>query len=242
MKKRILLIITILILVILAIVGSLYFISYKNDSQAKSENADEISSMPENIINSITDDTNTVVDEVESNPVEENVEATITETNNENPEVVETKQETQTTTKNTQSSTQTKSSPSNNNSSTQKKETVTQSTSQSTATTPTSTPTTQTTSQTSSSQSSKQEETKTEPKVERCTNNNNHGMDIGNSGKWFNSKSEAVSYYNSQVSYWGNQWESDTIDDATYYKNCPTGYEVWSCMYCGKWTINFYYR
>ena len=228
-----------LILVVLGIVGSLYFISYKNDSQAKVEN--EISSMPENISNSIADDTSIVVNEVESNTSTENDEVT-TEMSNENPEVVEIKKETQTTTKNRQESTQTKSSSSNNNSNTQKKETVTQSTSQSTATTQTSTPSTQTTSQTSSSQSSKQEETKTEPKVDRCTNNNNHGMDVGNSGKWFNSKGDAVAYYNSQVSYWGNQWETDTIDDATYYKNCPTGYEVWSCMYCGKWTINFYYR
>lgn len=236
MKRRILLIIIILILLILGIAGSLYFISYKNDSKAKSEDENF---MPENTINTIEDDTNTVGNEVESNPVEENTNEEITETSNTNTEVTETAQ---TTTQ--QTSTKTNSSSSNNNSSTQKKETVTQSTSQSTSTTPTSTPTTtETTSQSSSSQSSsKTEETKTESKVERCTNNNNHGMDIGNSGKWFNSKSEAVEYYNSQVSYWGNQWEADTIDDATYYKNCPTGYEVWSCMYCSKWTINFYYR
>lgn len=248
MKKRILIII-ILILVILGIGGSLYFISYKNDSQAKTEKVNETSSMPENIISSIADDTNTVVNEIENNPVEENAETTITETNIENPEVVETKKETQTTTKNTQSSTQTKSSPSNNNSSTPKKETVKQSTSQETqTTTPASTPaststtTTNPTPQTSSNQSNKQEETKVEPKVERCTNNHNHSLDVGNSGKWFSSKNEAIAYYDNQVSYWGNQWETEQIDDAKYYKNCPSGYEVWSCMYCGKWTINFYYR
>lgn len=72
MKKRILLIITILILVVLGIVGSLYFISYKNDSQAKVEN--EISSMPENINNSIADDISTVVNEVESNTSMDNNE------------------------------------------------------------------------------------------------------------------------------------------------------------------------
>lgn len=244
MKKRILIII-ILILVILGIGGTLYFISYKNDSQAKIDNANELSPMPENIINSIADDTNTVVNEIESNPVEENIETTITETNNENTEVVEAKQETQTTTRNTQSSTQTKSSPSNNNSSTPKKENVKQSTSQEKQTTTpasTSTTTTNPTPQTSSNQSNKQEETKVEPKVERCTNNHNHSLDVGNSGKWFSSKNEAIAYYDNQVSYWGNQWETEQIDDAKYYKNCPSGYEVWSCMYCGKWTINFYYR
>ena len=152
-------------------------------------------------------------------------------------EKIEEKQESQITTKNTQSSNKTQSSSANNNSSTPKKEAVTKSPSQ--ATNPKANSTAQSSSDKSSS---KQEETKAEPKVERCTNNNNHGMDIGNSKKWFNSKNEAVAYYNDQISYWGNQWENEMIDDATYYKNCPAGYEIWSCMYCGKWTINFYYR
>ena len=67
-------------------------------------------------------------------------------------------------------------------------------------------------------------------------------MDGGNSEKWFSSKNDAIAYYNSQVSYWGNLWETEKIDDATYYSKCASGYEVWSCMYCSKWTINFYYR
>ena len=89
---------------------------------------------------------------------------------------------------------------------------------------------------------SKPEEKKTEPVIERCTKNSNHGMGVGNSGKWFNSKSEAIAYYDSQTKLWSNKWENFEIDDNTYYKNCPSGYEVWDCMYCGKWTINFYYR
>ena len=32
------------------------------------------------------------------------------------------------------------------------------------------------------------------------------------------------------------------INDETYQKNCPYGYETWSCPFCGKWTINFYYN
>ena len=76
----------------------------------------------------------------------------------------------------------------------------------------------------------------------RCTNNNNHGMNIGNSGKWFNSKQEAVNYYDSLIKTWGDKWENFEIDSDTYDKNCPYGYEVWTCPFCGKWTINFYYR
>ena len=89
-------------------------------------------------------------------------------------------------------------------------------------------------------------ETKQETKVvetpERCTNDNNHGMDIGNSGKWFNSKQEAVKVYDDLIKKWGVKWEKFEIDTETYDKNCPYGYEVWSCPFCGKWTINYYYR
>lgn len=85
-------------------------------------------------------------------------------------------------------------------------------------------------------------ETVTEQQVERCTNNNNHSMSVGNSNKWFNSKEDAILYYETLISYWGKLWENSEIDNDTYNKNCPSGYEVWSCMYCNKWTINFYYR
>lgn len=86
------------------------------------------------------------------------------------------------------------------------------------------------------------QETPKQPVPERCINNNNHSMGVGNSGKWFSNKNEAITYYDNLISYWGNLWESNKIDDATYDKNCPVGYEVWSCMFCSKWTINFYYR
>ena len=85
-------------------------------------------------------------------------------------------------------------------------------------------------------------EEKQEPVQKRCTNNSNHGMNVGNSNKWFSTKSEAIDYYNSQIHYWGKLWENFEIEDDVYYKNCPSGYEVWSCMYCSKWTINFYFR
>lgn len=85
-------------------------------------------------------------------------------------------------------------------------------------------------------------ETKPVTQPTRCTHNNNHGMDVGNSGKWFNTKAEAIAYYDEKTNYWGRLWENFEIDDSEYYKNCPSGYEYWSCMYCNKWTINFYYR
>lgn len=88
----------------------------------------------------------------------------------------------------------------------------------------------------------KKAETPKEETPTRCTNNHNHGMDVGNSGQWFSTKNEAIAHYENKINYWGNLWETDQIDDATYYKNCPKGYEIWSCMYCSKWTINFYYR
>lgn len=86
------------------------------------------------------------------------------------------------------------------------------------------------------------QETKVEEKPTKCTNNSNHGMNVGNSGKWFNSKQEAVNYYDSIIKTWGDKWENFEIDSETYDKNCPYRYEVWTCPFCGKWTINFYYR
>ena len=96
--------------------------------------------------------------------------------------------------------------------------------------------------ETPSTVSEPKQETKVVETPTRCTNNNNHSMEVGNSGKWFSSKSEAIAYYNSQVSYYSNLWETEQIDDAAYYSKCPSGYEVWDCIYCSKWTINFYYR
>lgn len=93
-----------------------------------------------------------------------------------------------------------------------------------------------------------QEQTKFETKVEekqsetpKCTDTN-HGVGVGNSNKWFNSKQEAINYYQGIIKTWGDKWEKFEIDDETYQKNCPYGYETWSCPFCEKWTINFYYN
>ena len=90
-------------------------------------------------------------------------------------------------------------------------------------------------------------ETKTEPIKEsepvtpKCSGSN-HGVGVGNSNKWFNTQQEAINYFDGIQKTWGDKWERFEIDSETYDKNCPYGYEVWSCPFCGKWTINFYYR
>ena len=73
---------------------------------------------------------------------------------------------------------------------------------------------------------------------EHCTNNNNHSIKCGNMGRWFNSRSELVAYYNSEVSKWNKKIDNEEITYDEYYKNIPSGYECWSCSYCGKWTGN----
>lgn len=69
-----------------------------------------------------------------------------------------------------------------------------------------------------------------------------HGVGVGNSNKWFNSKQDAINYYQGIIKTWGDKWEKFEINDETYQKNCPYGYETWSCPFCEKWTINFYYN
>lgn len=80
-----------------------------------------------------------------------------------------------------------------------------------------------------------------EPVTPKC-DGSNHGVGVGNSNKWFNTQQEAINYFDGIQKTWGDKWEKFEIDSATYDKNCPYGYEVWTCPFCGKWTINFYYR
>lgn len=70
----------------------------------------------------------------------------------------------------------------------------------------------------------------------------NHSMPTGNCGKWFNSRSEAVNYYNSVSDMWNNKYDAGEISYEQLHKNCPGGYECWSCSRCGKWTVNLKYR
>lgn len=57
----------------------------------------------------------------------------------------------------------------------------------------------------------------------RVCNGNNHGIGVGNSGKWFNTKDEAIATYKEEIKIWGDKWTDidNPISDEEYYKNCP---------------------
>ena len=76
---------------------------------------------------------------------------------------------------------------------------------------------------------------------EHCTNNNNHSIKCGNIGMWFGSRREVDTYFSSVCNTWGTKYKNEKITWEEYTKNCPQGYECWSCSYCGKWTGNFVY-
>ena len=77
---------------------------------------------------------------------------------------------------------------------------------------------------------------------EHCTNNNNHSIKCGNMGMWFGSRREVDTYFSSVCNKWGTKYKNEEITWEEYTKNCPQGYECWSCSYCGKWTGNFKYN
>lgn len=77
---------------------------------------------------------------------------------------------------------------------------------------------------------------------ESTSNSNQHNIGVGNIGKWFNSRSELVSYYNSVVAEWNRKVDNGEISREEYRKNCPAGYECYSCSHCGKWTGNYKYQ
>ena len=103
-----------------------------------------------------------------------------------------------------------------------------------------------TTKKSTSTQASKPKETTTKkPATTKPTTTapakHDHSEINGNMGKWFNSRAELNDYYNNVVNYWNNKDENGEITRQEYYKNCPYGYECWSCPVCHKWTGNFYY-
>lgn len=55
---------------------------------------------------------------------------------------------------------------------------------------------------------------------EECKNNN-HLISTGNLNKWFKTKNEADSYYDSILEKWGKKWESDEISYEEYLEKCP---------------------
>lgn len=241
MKKKIFIIILIIFILLMCSMIGLWIFVHPKDAT--------ITLAKDNSINENTIDisTNTIPDEVES---ESNViiaESELKLETKTEPEeeyqkqddlVVEKTSNKPSTPTVTSTSSTNKNTQSNNTNNTQNnKNTNTKST-----TSPSNVENTKTTDTTTTKLVDKPTETKPVTQPTRCTHNNNHGMDVGNCGKWFNSKSDAIAYYEEKINYCGKLWESYQIEDSEYYKNCPTGYEYWSCMYCNKWTINLYYR
>ena len=93
----------------------------------------------------------------------------------------------------------------------------------------------------------KKEHTTTTPKAETSKeqattcSNGHHLIGNSNTGKWFNTKQEAIDYYHTTYTYWSNKWKNDEIDDDTFHKKCPNRYETFQCA-CGKWTVDFFYE
>lgn len=78
------------------------------------------------------------------------------------------------------------------------------------------------------------------PESPKCSDTK-HGIGVGNSNQWFETKNQAIALYDAEIKKWEDKWINYKIDDETYFSNCPDGYEIWDCPYCHKWTINFYY-
>ena len=78
--------------------------------------------------------------------------------------------------------------------------------------------------------------------VTHCTNNNNHSSSCGNLGSWYNNKSEIEKHWNTVRNELIEEYNKGNITWEEYISKVPSGYECWSCSYCGKLTGNFKYR
>jgi len=93
-------------------------------------------------------------------------------------------------------------------------------------------------------ESTTQKELKSTPIVEEKNTEEKKEQQITcnhSNSKYYNTKNEAISEYDRIINEWSDKWINNEIDDETYYKSCPDGYEIFSCPYCNKWTISLYY-
>lgn len=68
----------------------------------------------------------------------------------------------------------------------------------------------------------------------KCT----HGED-----NYYDTREEAIALYKNKVKECSEKLKNKEIKTyEEYIKVCPYGYQDWSCPYCGKWTIEMYYR
>lgn len=238
-NKKIIILITILGIIILGIVGVCIYKNIKADNIVIGEN--NKNQMQENIEpeNTISDENsieNTETDNTEqNNAIEDNTtsqrEVVEKETKETTPVVQE--QSTKTSAKKENSKTTT--------ATTSSKQTATQEKAPSQPQKSEQTTKEQSTTPVKNNESSyKEQEVQVAPKTE-CKGNN-HKIGAGNTGKWFETQEQAAAYFKTEIAKWGKKWENFEIEDDEYHKNCPYGYEVWTCPQCQKWTVNFYYR
>ena len=85
---------------------------------------------------------------------------------------------------------------------------------------------------------------KVEPEKPKVTESKEckHYPEVGNSGKWYNSKQDAINEYKTMIKEYGDKWKNDEMSDDEFKAKSPCGYDTWDCMYCGKYTINYHYR
>ena len=75
-------------------------------------------------------------------------------------------------------------------------------------------------------------------KVHNCSKDG-HLVDVGNTGKWFKTKAEAIEYFDKEQEICEQKWlDGGSYDD--YLAKCPFGYDFWTCPNCKYYTINFY--
>ena len=80
----------------------------------------------------------------------------------------------------------------------------------------------------------------TNKKKKKKKHKHKHYMPKGNMGKWFKSKKALKKYVDKVMKKYARQLDEGEITWDEYVRDCPYGYEAWSC-YCGKWTGNFKY-
>lgn len=66
-------------------------------------------------------------------------------------------------------------------------------------------------------------------------------IQVGNTGKWFKTDSEAEACVNAEQKKWGQLWGDFKISDEEYAAKCPVRYEIRQCS-CGKYTLSWWTR
>lgn len=226
--KKYLLIIIIVTILLLFLTLFLEKVSYRNKT-TNSENVEFNSILDNNIINTETQNENSNNTTITDNPNSNNI---INDT-------MKVKEDT--TSKSNIKNEDNKSS--NDGTASKKDATKEQSTSKTESTTNSKKQSTKNNEPSSNDKKSTQvTKTKVEPEKPKVTESKEckHYPEVGNSGKWYNSKQDAINEYKTIIKEYGDKWKNDKISDDEFKSKSPCGYETWNCMHCGKYTINYY--